>query len=173
MKSDAVPLSSRAGSRTTWRSSRLCHRAITAAPTHLTWHPWSRCPLACLHDFPQAAALSLISLCNCFAFHQCIVLQVRGSFPLYWSQQGGKLGKPDILLQNFDPLFSATRAHFSDMQVVASFCDLLPRVWQSAVALAHHMAPPACCGMDCCTLQGCIAFDFCSVFDMFIRSLEC
>ena len=74
----------------------------------------------------HAAALSLISLCDSFrAFHQCTVLQVRGSFPLYWSQQGGKLGKPDILLQNFDPLFSATRAHFADMQarlLVAAIC---------------------------------------------------
>lgn len=49
--------------------------------------------------------------------HGSIGSQVRGSFPLYWSQQGGKLGKPDILLQNFDPLFSATRSHFADMQV--------------------------------------------------------
>lgn len=46
------------------------------------------------------------------------VVQVRGSIPLYWSQQqqGSRLSKPDILLQTFDPLYSATRAHFEDMQ---------------------------------------------------------
>lgn len=46
-------------------------------------------------------------------------LQVRGSIPLYWSQQqqGSRLSKPDILLQTFDPLYSATRSHFEDMQV--------------------------------------------------------
>ncbi len=33
------------------------------------------------------------------------MLQVRGSIPLYWSQQGSRLSKPDILLQTFDPLY--------------------------------------------------------------------
>lgn len=59
-------------------------------------------------------------------------LQVRGSIPLYWSQQqqGSRLSKPDILLQTFDPLYSATRAHFEDMQVCDAFVmhtRVLPR----------------------------------------------
>lgn len=44
------------------------------------------------------------------------LVQCRGSFPLYWNQQGGKIGKPDILLQSFDPLYSATRAHLDNMR---------------------------------------------------------
>lgn len=39
----------------------------------------------------------MISLCH---------TQLRGSVPLYWSQQSSALSpKPDIILQNFDPMF--------------------------------------------------------------------
>ena len=50
------------------------------------------------------------------------IVQVRGSIPLYWSQQqqGSRLSKPDILLQTFDPLYTSTRSHFQDMQACAS-----------------------------------------------------
>lgn len=42
-------------------------------------------------------------------------VQVRGSIPLYWTQEGSKL-KPDILLQQYDPLYGATRKHFRDLR---------------------------------------------------------
>ncbi|KAK9823645.1 hypothetical protein WJX72_004414 [[Myrmecia] bisecta] len=42
------------------------------------------------------------------------VVQVRGSVPLYWTQEGSTL-KPDILLQHYDPLYTATRLHFQDL----------------------------------------------------------
>ena len=40
------------------------------------------------------------------------LVQVRGSIPLYWLQQGTTKLKPDILLQRFDPLYRATQLHF-------------------------------------------------------------
>lgn len=39
-------------------------------------------------------------------------LQVRGSIPLYWNQEGVTHLKPDITLQHYDPLYTATRLHF-------------------------------------------------------------
>jgi len=47
------------------------------------------------------------------------VVQVRGSIPLFWSQEEATLTapKPDITLQHFDPLFNATRLHFKDLAV--------------------------------------------------------
>jgi len=42
------------------------------------------------------------------------VLQVRGSIPLFWSQQASPLSpKPDIVLSRFDPFYDATRLHFA------------------------------------------------------------
>ncbi|MEW5317863.1 MAG: hypothetical protein WDW38_009127 [Sanguina aurantia] len=44
-------------------------------------------------------------------------LQVRGSVPLFWSQEAsGISAKPDIVLQQFDPLFEVTGAHFDDLR---------------------------------------------------------
>eukprot|EP00891_Asterochloris_glomerata_P001020 jgi/Astpho2/1020/e_gw1.00016.22.1_t len=43
------------------------------------------------------------------------LVQVRGSIPLYWLQQGTTKLKPDILLQRFDPLYRATQLHFEDL----------------------------------------------------------
>lgn len=40
------------------------------------------------------------------------MLQVRGSIPLYWNQEGITTLKPDITLQHYDPLYTATRLHF-------------------------------------------------------------
>ncbi len=40
------------------------------------------------------------------------ILQVRGSIPLYWNQEGVTHLKPDITLQHYDPLYTATRLHF-------------------------------------------------------------
>lgn len=38
------------------------------------------------------------------------VVQVRGSVPLFWSQQATSLSpKPDILLQQFDPVYEVRR----------------------------------------------------------------
>ncbi|KAG0559776.1 hypothetical protein KC19_10G128300 [Ceratodon purpureus] len=45
------------------------------------------------------------------------VVQVRGSIPLFWSQEASRLNaKPDIHLQRFDPLYQATRLHFEDLE---------------------------------------------------------
>ncbi|KAG2485099.1 hypothetical protein HYH03_016195 [Edaphochlamys debaryana] len=45
------------------------------------------------------------------------VVQVRGSVPLFWSQQLSALSpKPEILLQQFDPLYEVTQAHFEDLE---------------------------------------------------------
>ncbi len=46
-----------------------------------------------------------------------LVLQVRGSIPLFWAQsnEAGRL-KPEITLQRFDPLYAATRKHFDDLR---------------------------------------------------------
>ncbi|DBA74413.1 TPA: hypothetical protein ACH3X1_011168 [Trebouxia sp. C0004] len=43
------------------------------------------------------------------------IVQVRGSIPLYWNQEGVTHLKPDITLQHYDPLYTATRLHFEDM----------------------------------------------------------
>ena len=61
-------------------------------------------------------------------------VQVRGSIPLYWSQQqqGSRLSKPNILLQTFDPLYTSTRSHFQDMQA------------RAAAALCHTLFSPPC-----------------------------
>jgi hypothetical protein len=38
-----------------------------------------------------------------------MLLQVRGSVPLFWSQQATPLSpKPDILLQQFDPVYEVS-----------------------------------------------------------------
>lgn len=56
------------------------------------------------------------------------VVQVRGSIPIFWSQDEVTLTnpKPDITLQHFDPLFNATRLHFKvmrgDMHCLGSRC---------------------------------------------------
>ena len=42
----------------------------------------------------------------------CWCMQMRGSIPLYWHQEGGARLKPDILVQHYDPLYYATRLHF-------------------------------------------------------------
>ncbi|GFR42965.1 hypothetical protein Agub_g3963, partial [Astrephomene gubernaculifera] len=45
------------------------------------------------------------------------VVQVRGSVPLFWSQQLTALSpKPEIILQQFDPLYEVTSAHFADLE---------------------------------------------------------
>jgi hypothetical protein len=44
-------------------------------------------------------------------------MQVRGSIPLFWHQEGGGSRlKPDILLQQYDPLYSTTRQHIDDLR---------------------------------------------------------
>ncbi|KAL0027916.1 hypothetical protein WJX79_002536 [Trebouxia sp. C0005] len=43
------------------------------------------------------------------------IVQVRGSIPLYWNQEGVTHLKPDITLQHYDPLYTATRLHFEDV----------------------------------------------------------
>ena len=44
-------------------------------------------------------------------------MQMRGSIPLFWHQEGGGTRiKPKILLQHFDPLYSATRTHLDDLR---------------------------------------------------------
>lgn len=45
------------------------------------------------------------------------VVQVRGSIPLFWSQETSRLNaKPDIHLRKYDPLFIATKLHFQDLE---------------------------------------------------------
>ncbi|KAL2893539.1 Phosphoinositide phosphatase SAC1 [Bienertia sinuspersici] len=44
------------------------------------------------------------------------VVQMRGSIPLFWSQEASRLSpKPDIILQRYDPTYEATRLHFEDL----------------------------------------------------------
>lgn len=47
----------------------------------------------------------------------CSVVQLRGSVPLYWSQQLTTLSpKPEVVLQHFDPLYQVTGRHFDDLR---------------------------------------------------------
>ncbi|XP_068313075.1 phosphatidylinositol-3-phosphatase SAC1-like isoform X2 [Pyrus communis] len=44
------------------------------------------------------------------------VVQMRGSIPLFWSQEASRLSpKPDIILQRYDPTYQATKLHFEDL----------------------------------------------------------
>ncbi|EPS69498.1 hypothetical protein M569_05268, partial [Genlisea aurea] len=44
------------------------------------------------------------------------VVQVRGSIPLFWSQEASRFSpKPDIILQRYDPTYEATGLHFEDL----------------------------------------------------------
>ncbi|PON85051.1 SAC domain containing protein [Trema orientale] len=43
------------------------------------------------------------------------VVQMRGSIPLFWSQEVSKFPKPDIILQRYDPTYQATKLHFEDL----------------------------------------------------------
>ena len=57
----------------------------------------------------------------------CTSLQVRGSIPLFWHQEGGGSRlKPDILLQQYDPLYSATRTHIDDLRSRYGASSTLP-----------------------------------------------
>jgi hypothetical protein len=48
--------------------------------------------------------------------HYSSVVQVRGSIPLFWKQEGGLTHpKPDIVVTRFDPYYTATRLHFENM----------------------------------------------------------
>ena len=49
-------------------------------------------------------------------------MQVRGSIPLYWNQEGVTHLKPDITLQHYDPLYTATRLHFEVDHLVFMRC---------------------------------------------------
>ena len=45
-----------------------------------------------------------------------IITQVRGSIPLFWTQEHAQRRlKPAIALQRFDPLYESTRLHFQVM----------------------------------------------------------
>ncbi|MCO5568717.1 hypothetical protein L7F22_022420 [Adiantum nelumboides] len=45
------------------------------------------------------------------------VVQIRGSIPLFWSQEASRLSpKPDIILQRYDPTYQATKFHFEDLE---------------------------------------------------------
>ncbi|XBI10700.1 phosphatidylinositol-3-phosphatase SAC1 isoform X1 [Aegilops tauschii subsp. strangulata] len=44
------------------------------------------------------------------------IVQMRGSIPLFWSQEAGRLSpKPDIFVQRYDPTYEATKLHFEDL----------------------------------------------------------
>ncbi|KAF6139392.1 hypothetical protein GIB67_026234 [Kingdonia uniflora] len=44
------------------------------------------------------------------------VVQMRGSIPLFWSQEAARLSpKPDIILQRYDPTYQSTKFHFEDL----------------------------------------------------------
>ncbi|XP_062195636.1 phosphatidylinositol-3-phosphatase SAC1-like isoform X2 [Phragmites australis] len=44
------------------------------------------------------------------------VVQMRGSIPLFWSQEASRLSpKPDIFVQRYDPTYEATKLHFDDL----------------------------------------------------------
>ncbi|KAF2926716.1 hypothetical protein DAI22_06g149800 [Oryza sativa Japonica Group] len=44
------------------------------------------------------------------------VVQMRGSIPLFWWQEAGRLSpKPDIIVQRYDPTYEATKLHFDDV----------------------------------------------------------
>lgn len=44
------------------------------------------------------------------------VVQMRGSIPLFWSQEVSRLSpKPDIILHRYDPTYQATKLHFEDL----------------------------------------------------------
>ena len=53
-------------------------------------------------------------LCNLESSKGLIFWQVRGSVPLFWTQDSYAQHrlKPEILLQRFDPLYQATRLHY-------------------------------------------------------------
>ena len=59
------------------------------------------------------------------------VPQVRGSIPLYWSQQGSRLSKPDILLQTFDPLYRCAICTLYRSGIGRSVEHLLPNCSQT------------------------------------------
>eukprot|EP00878_Enallax_costatus_P019817 GHUV01020920.1.p1 GENE.GHUV01020920.1~~GHUV01020920.1.p1 ORF type:complete len:519 (+),score=162.58 GHUV01020920.1:114-1559(+) len=86
------------------------------------------------------------------------MVQVRGSVPLFWSQQATPLSpKPDVLLQQFDPIYEKTASHFADLKrrygnpiIALNLLKskerrlrevLLRREYAAAVALLNAAAP--------------------------------
>ena len=65
------------------------------------------------------------------SLHCCA--QVRGSIPLYWNQEGVTHLKPDITLQHYDPLYSATRLHF---EVTVQACNRVFWLYSTAVGVS-------------------------------------
>lgn len=72
-------------------------------------------------------------LCGVLVVCCGVLLQVRGSVPLFWSQQTTALSpKPDILLQQFDPVYEVScrlqihsNSNYNPCTAVAFICYML------------------------------------------------
>lgn len=85
-------------------------------------------------------------------------VQVRGSVPLFWSQQLGYSPKPDIILQHYDPLYQVGRASCAHAHVHTHAC--VPASYsassQAARGLQRRCRPAHACACDaaCRSLRG-------------------
>lgn len=106
------------------RSTSFEHELQLGCITSLLAHDWLA---EAVHAAESAVRQSCTSSSSCTAclhavicllWRMCVgdtcwaLLQVRGSIPLYWNQEGITTLKPDITLQHYDPLYTATRLHF-------------------------------------------------------------
>ena len=86
--------------------------------------PCRRPPRGVRRDYPPYAAVPQPPPPRCSS-----VVQVRGSIPLFWSQQASPLSpKPDIMLARHDPFYEATKKHFSQLQARYGACVALSLV---------------------------------------------
>jgi hypothetical protein len=98
--------------------------------------------------------------------------QVRGSIPLYWTQEGSSLQvKPDIVVQQFDPLYSVTAAHLADLRqrygdpiVVLNLLKsrekraregVLRKALAEAITLINGAVGGGCSSASCCRCPTC------------------
>jgi hypothetical protein len=86
--------------------------------------PCRRQPRGVRRDYPPYSAIPPPPPPRCSS-----VLQVRGSIPLFWSQEASALSpKPDILLARHDPYYGATAEHFAQLQARYGDCVALSLV---------------------------------------------
>ena len=86
--------------------------------------PCRRQPRGVRRDYPPYSAIPPPPPPRCSS-----VLQVRGSIPLFWSQEASALSpKPDILLARHDPYYGATKEHFAQLQARYGDCVALSLV---------------------------------------------
>ena len=86
--------------------------------------PCRRQPRGVRGDYPPYSSVPTPPPPRCSS-----VLQVRGSIPLFWSQEASPLSpKPDILLARHDPYYGATKEHFAQLQARYGDCVALSLV---------------------------------------------